>query len=181
MNPIVCLIDEHRIRTRLAELGLQITADLRHCHRPLIVGVLTGAWVFMADLVRQLDIDVECDFVRLATYGARTSTTGTVKVEHLTRADFAGRHVLIVEDIVDTGTSAKWLRAYFGERAASVRFCTLLNKPARRISDVVVEYIGFDVPDRFVVGYGIDFAESYRNLPFIGVIADDLPPSQAIR
>lgn len=169
MNP-PCLIDEQRIRDRVAEIGRQISNDIRQCHKPLIVGVLTGAWVFMADLVRQIDLDVDCDFIRISTYGSATRSSEIVKIEHPIRADFNGRDVIIVDDIVDSGFSANWLRSHFSQRAASVRFCALLNKPARRTCDTVIDYLGFDVPDRFIVGYGIDFAESYRNLPYIGMI-----------
>jgi len=170
---VECLIDARRLVTRISELGREISDDYAAVDTPIVVGVLTGAWVFMADLVRRLSVPVACDFIRLSSYGQGSSTSGSITIETEPRLDFDGRHVLIVEDIADTGTSIAWLRDYFGRKAASHRVCTLLDKPSRRTEEVKLDYIGFEVPDRFIVGYGIDYAERYRHLPYIGVVELD--------
>ena len=167
---VECLIDARRLEARIAELGREISDDYAGMETPVVVGVLTGAWVFMADLVRRLSMPVTCDFIRLSSYGEGFCTSGSIKVETEPRSDFEGRHVLIVEDIADTGTSIAWLCDYFGRKAASHRVCTLLDKPSRRTEQVKLDYVGFEIPDRFVVGYGIDYAERYRHLPYVGVV-----------
>ncbi|HEX4055476.1 MAG TPA: hypoxanthine phosphoribosyltransferase [Tepidisphaeraceae bacterium] len=170
---VECLIGADKLQARLHELSVDIAQDMSALPPPLVVGILTGAWIFMADLVRLLPFEVTCDFIRLSSYRHGTTSSGTIALEQEPRTTFDGRHVLIMDDIVDTGASALWARAYFEQRAASVRFCTLLDKPSRRTSEVTIDYIGFTVPDRFVFGYGIDIAGKFRNLPYIAAYKND--------
>ncbi len=165
-----CLIPADRIEAKVRELAARISADYEG-KELLIVCVLKGAWIFMADLIRQLTIPVQCDFVMASSYGAGTVSSGEVKVLFDVRTDPAGKHVLIVEDIIDTGMSMPVLIEQIKNRdPASVRVCALLDKPARRRVPVQIDYVGFTIPDKFVVGYGIDWAERYRELPYIGYI-----------
>jgi hypoxanthine phosphoribosyltransferase len=167
---IECLLPADAIARRVAELGRQISADYAG-RRPVLVGVLTGAWVFLADLVRQLSIPVRCDFLKAASYGAGTHTSGQVRILLDVTTPIAGEHVLLVEDIVDTGTCIQRLLDHLAaKRPADVRVCTLLDKPPRRTVPVPVDYVGFVVPDRFIVGYGIDWNERHRELPFVAAI-----------
>ena len=167
---IKCLISAEQIEQKVTELARRISADYQN-KDILVIGVLKGAWVFMADLVRKLTIPVKCDFVMLSSYGARTVSSGEVKMLLDVRTDPAGKDVLIVEDIVDTGLSMPVLIEHLSKRGpASIRLCALLDKPARRKVPVTIDYLGFTIPDKFVVGYGIDWAERYRELPFIGYI-----------
>ena len=138
---------------------------------PLVVGVLKGAFVFMADLVRALNIPVTMDFVRVSSYGSGTTSSGQPRIIHGVRSPLRGRHVLVVEDIVDMGITTRFLRDYLQSKgAASVKLCALLSKPSRRQVEVDIDYLGFTVPDLFVVGYGLDFDQQYRHLPDICVI-----------
>jgi hypoxanthine phosphoribosyltransferase len=167
------MISAEQIMQRVQEIGDQVSADYRD--QPLVVvGVLKGAWMFMADLVRQLSIPVRCDFVRVSSYGMGTTTSGEPRLLlDLTEA-IDGDHVLIVDDILDTGVSCDWLRKHLRAKgAASVRTCVLLDKSSRRQVDIEAEYVGFEIPDRFVVGYGLDNAEQFRELPFVGYMATD--------
>jgi hypoxanthine phosphoribosyltransferase len=165
-----CLFSREVLAERVAALARQISADYAG-KQPLVVGVLKGAWVFMADLVRELAIPVHCDFVRLSSYGNRTETSGAVSLLLDISQDPRGQDILIVEDIVDTGTALHWLRAHLrAKQPASIRVCTLLDKPARRRQPVAIDYVGFTIDDHFVVGYGIDHAERYRDLDFVGYI-----------
>ena len=166
------LLTAARIEARVGELAREIGRDLRgrdpgDAGVPLFIGVLTGAWMFMADLVRRLDREVQCDFVRLASYRGRRR--GDVTLHSAPRADCRGRDVVLVEDVVDTGASLQWLLNYFAAQAASVRVVTLLDKPARRRVQARADYVGFTIADRFVVGYGLDCDERWRQLPFVGV------------
>lgn len=162
------LFTAEEVAQRVRELGAEISRDYAG-KTPLVVGVLKGAVVFLADLVRVLDIPVEMDFIGAASY--RNSTESSREVEVYLCPQVKGRDVLIVEDIVDTGWTLARLRKFLLEQgAASVRVCALLDKPSRRETPVEVEYCGFEIPDCFVVGYGLDYAQRYRNLPFIGVI-----------
>ncbi len=169
-DPVEVLFTAARIETRVGELARELSRDLPDAGVPLFIGVLTGAWVFMADLVRRVGTEVQCDFVRLASYRGREA--GGVTLQSAPRADCAGRDVVLVEDVVDTGASLRWLLNYFGARAASVRVVTLLDKPARRRADVRADYVGFTVGDRFVVGYGLDCDERWRHLPFVGALRE---------
>ncbi len=172
-EPVECMLSAEQIRQRVQEIGNQVSADYQN-RRLVVVGVLKGAWVFMADLVRQLSIPVRCDFVRVSSYGMDTTTSGEPQLLlDLTEA-INGDHVLIVDDILDTGVSSDWLKKHLQAKgAASVRTCVLLDKSSRRQVDIEAEYVGFEIPDRFVVGYGLDNAEQFRELPFVGYMATD--------
>jgi hypoxanthine phosphoribosyltransferase len=166
------LICQEQIAERISELGSRISADYEGKDLVLI-GVLKGSFVFLSDLVRQITIPLVVDFVSISSYGSSTTSSGVVRVTKEPDLNVAGKHVLIVEDIVDTGWTLKMshlaenLRA---GKAESVRVCTLLDKPSRRQVEIELDYIGFEVPDKFVVGYGLDFDGLYRNLPFVGVL-----------
>ena len=168
--PIPCLISAESIARRIQELARQISADYAG-KRLLVVGVLKGAWVFMADLLRQLTIPVRCDFVMLSSYGAGTTSSGQITLRLDLSTPAAGQDILIVEDIIDTGHSMPWLIAHLEkQQPASIRLCALLDKPSRRQVPVRIDYLGFTVPDRFIVGYGIDCAEEHRELPYVGFL-----------
>jgi hypoxanthine phosphoribosyltransferase len=168
---IQTLIDAETIAARVAELGAQIRAD--YAGKPLVaVCVLKGSVVFLADLVRHLDPTTQLEFLAVSSYEG-TKSTGTVRINHDLRSDVTGAHLLIVEDIVDTGLTLAYLhKLLHARRPASVRIVTLLDKAARRQVDVPVDYVGFTIEDRFVVGYGLDLDEAYRTLPFVGEIVD---------
>lgn len=169
------LIDEQRVQERIAELAEQITVDYEDVERPLLLCVLKGAFVFLSDLSRLLEMPHEVDFMAISSYGSRTTSSGAVRIVLDLKEDIAGRHVLIVEDIIDSGRTLDYMRRNLLVRSpASLRICTLLNKPSRREVDVPVDYVGFDIPDEFVVGYGLDFAQIYRNLPFIAVLKPEV-------
>lgn len=169
------LITGDEIAARVAELGAQIKADYAGRGDLLLVGVLKGCAMFMMDLARAIDFPLALDFIAVASYGASTESSGVVRVLKDLDTDIAGRHVLIVEDIIDSGLTLAYLRSQLQRRnPASLRICTLLNKPERRTADVPVDYLGFDIPNEFVVGYGLDYAERYRNLPYIGVLKPEI-------
>ncbi|MFA5079610.1 MAG: hypoxanthine phosphoribosyltransferase, partial [Dehalococcoidia bacterium] len=135
---------------------------------PLLIGILKGSFVFMADLVRRLDMPLEIDFVRLSSYGSGTESSGRIRLLGKMNEPVEGRHVIVVEDIIDTGLTTSWFLGYIKRRKpASVALCALTEKPARRRVDIKIAYLGFSVPDKFIVGYGIDYNERYRNLPEI--------------
>ena len=164
------LVSKEALAARIEELGEQISADYAG-ESILMVGVLRGAVIFMADLARAISRPVTIDFIAVSSYGASTHSSGVVRIIKDLDEDVTGRHLLIVEDIIDSGLTLKYLYDNLKSRnPASVRICTLLNKPSRRKVDVPVDYNGFTIPDEFVVGYGLDFAEKYRNLPFVGVL-----------
>lgn len=164
------LITEQEIQAKVEELAKVITEDFRG--KPLlIIGVLKGANVFVADLIRKIEIPLILDFMSLSSYGSSTESSGAVRILKDLDEDIKGMHVLVVEDIVDSGLTLNYLSKNLESRgAASISLCTLLDKPERRKAPIDVKYKGFDIPDEFIVGYGIDFAEQYRNLPFIGVL-----------
>jgi hypoxanthine phosphoribosyltransferase len=165
------LIDSATLQARVRELGEQIARDYESANPPLLVGVLKGSLVFLADLMRCMPIPVSYDFVAISSYGAETRSSGVVRLLKDLDTSIAGRHVLVVEDILDTGLTLSYLLELLRTRnPASLKVCTLLRKPARQKVAVPVDYCGFDIPDQFVVGYGLDYAERYRNLPFIGVL-----------
>lgn len=169
---IRCLISAEDLSRRVAELAARISTDYAG-QTPVLVGVLKGAWVFLADLVRRLTIPVQCDFIKVSSYGSGTETTGQVTVHFDATIDLGGRHVLLVEDIIDTGLCVQWLVKHLrAKKPASLRVCALLDKPARRIVEVSVDYLGFTLPNFFVIGYGIDWNECYRELPYIGYISE---------
>ena len=169
-DQIECMLSSVRIAERVQELGKQISED--YASRPLlIVGVLKGAWVFMADLARQLTIPVRCDFVRVSSYGMGTVSSGEPELLLDVIEPVDGCDVLVVDDILDTGISSAWLCTHLQAKgASSVRLCVLLDKPAGRQTDIQADYVGFDIPDEFVVGYGLDSGERWRELPFVGVV-----------
>jgi hypoxanthine phosphoribosyltransferase len=168
------LIDEARLQARIAELGERITRD--YAGRDLLlVGVLKGAIFFMADLMRRIDLPCEVDFMAISSYGAGVDSSGVVRILKDLDVSVEGRNVLIVEDIVDSGLTLSYLlRTLEARNPRSLDICALLTKPERRENEVDCRYVGFEIPNRFVIGYGLDFAERYRNLPYIGVLRDDL-------
>ncbi len=162
------LFTTEQIQKRVSELGRQISRDYRG-RQPILVGVLKGVLLFMADLMREITLPVELQVMAVSSY--QGETRGEVQVTKGLDADIAGRDVILVEDIVDSGMTLNYLMRYLEAREpASLEVCAFLDKKARRIADVPVKYVGFDVPDEFVVGYGLDYEEKYRNLPFIGAI-----------
>jgi hypoxanthine phosphoribosyltransferase len=170
------LIEEGRLQARIAELGEEISSD--YAGRDLLLlGVLKGAVFFMSDLMRRLTVPCEIDFMAISSYGAATDSSGVVRILKDLDINIEGRHVLVVEDIIDSGLTLSYLvRNLEAREPASLEICALLTKPDRREIDVDVRYVGFEIPNRFVIGYGLDFAERYRNLPYVGVLHADLIP-----
>ena len=168
------LIGAEELQAKIAELGRQISEDYRG-RDPLLICLLRGAVVFLSDLIRAIDIPLEMDFMAISSYGASTESSGVVRLMMDLKSNITGRDVLIVEDIVDTGrTLAYMLENLQTRRPADIKVCALLSKPSRREVQVELDYLGFEIPDKFVVGYGLDYAENYRNLPFIGVLKPEL-------
>jgi hypoxanthine phosphoribosyltransferase len=168
------LIDEETLHGRIAELGAQVSEDYRGADL-LLIGVLKGAIFFMADLMRSIDIPCEVDFMAISSYGAGIDSSGVVRILKDLDVSIEGRNVLVVEDIIDSGLTLSYLlRNLEAREPASLEVCALLTKPDRRENDVMCRYVGFEIPNRFVIGYGLDFAERYRNLPFVGVLRDEL-------
>ncbi len=169
------LIDEKMLADRIQALAAEIEADHAHVDDLLLICVLKGAYMFLGDLSRALRRPHSVDFMGISSYGRGITSSGAVQIIMDLKAPLDGRHVLIVEDIIDSGRTLTYMRRSLMARApASLRICTLLNKPARREVHVDVDYIGFDIPDEFVVGYGLDFDELYRNLPYIAVLKPEL-------
>ena len=161
------LVSESSIRSAVVRLAIEIRRDYKD-KNPLLIGILKGSFVFMADLVRAMDIPLEVDFVRLSSYDRGTETSGKVKITHKYKTRVRNRHVIVVEDIVDTGlTTSFLLEELAGKKPASLKLCALTEKPSRRKMPVQIDYLGFEVPDKFIVGYGIDWDEKYRYLPDI--------------
>ena len=160
-------ISEARIRERVAQLGATIREEYRN--QPLhLVCVLNGAFIFMADLVRAIDLPVTMDFLSVSSYGSRTESSGEVRLIKDLDLSLKGKHVLLVEDIVDTGLTLEYLRGYLeGRGPLSVKVAALLSKPTRRLVEAPVDYLGFEIEDAFVYGYGLDVAHEYRNIPFV--------------
>jgi len=170
------LIEEDTLQARIGELGRDVSADYEG-RDLLLVGVLKGAVFFMADLMRKLTVPCEIDFMAISSYGAATDSSGVVRILKDLDINISGRDVLVVEDIIDSGLTLSYLmRNLTARKPASLEICALLTKPDRREIDVNVRYVGFEIPNRFVIGYGLDFAERYRNLPYIGVLSPDLVP-----
>jgi hypoxanthine phosphoribosyltransferase len=158
------LISQDKIRQAVAKLAAEIRQDYQG-KQPLLIGILKGSFVFMADLVRELGLPVEVDFVKLSSYGSDTETSGKVKVVQGLKTPIKGRDVLVVEDIVDTGLTVSFLMDYLRKKKpASLRLCALTDKPSRHEVPVTIDYLGFTVPDKFIVGYGIDWNEKFRHL-----------------
>lgn len=168
------LITTEEITAKCAAIGAQLTAEYEGKF-PLVIGVLKGAMPFMADLSRNMDTHIEMDFMDVSSYGSGTRSTGEVKIVKDLDAKVEGRHLLIVEDIIDSGLTLSYLVDLFKYRqAASIKIVTLLDKPARRTAKIKADIVGFEVPDEFVVGYGLDFNQKYRNLPYIGVLKPEI-------
>lgn len=168
------LIDEEPLQVRIDELGREISADYEG-RDLLLVGVLKGAIFFLADLMRRLTVPCEIDFMAISSYGDGTDSSGVVRILKDLDASIAGRDVLVVEDIIDSGLTLSYLmRSLTAREPASLEVCALLTKPERREIEIPVRYVGFDIPNKFVIGYGLDYAERYRNLPYIGVLRPEV-------
>ena len=167
------LVPSAEMKEKVREMGVRITEDYRG-ETLLLVGILRGAVVFLSDLMRHLELQCEIDFMEVSSYGAETTSSGVVRILKDLEEDITDRHVLIVEDIIDTGLTLTYLRrSLLARKPVSLEICALLSKPSRRQVDLDVKYVGFEVPDVFVVGYGIDFAGAYRNLPDIRALAPE--------
>jgi hypoxanthine phosphoribosyltransferase len=168
------LITSEEIQEKTAELARQITADYQGKDL-LLICILKGGLVFLADLMREIRLPLEIDFMAVSSYGDKTESGGVVRILMDLDTNIQGRNVLIVEDIIDTGRTLNYvIQNLRTRRPASLRICTLLNKPARRVLDIPVDYVGFEIPDKFVIGYGLDYGEIYRSLPFVGVLKPEL-------
>lgn len=164
------LIDEEKIAKRVAELGAQIEKDYEG-KEPIVVAILKGSIIFYGDLVRKIKLPMRFDTIAVSSYGSGTSSSGNVKIKKDMSHDICGKDVLIIEDIIDSGNTMKSLTALLEHRGAkSIKVCAFLDKPSRRQTDFEADYIGYSIPDEFVVGYGLDYDEKYRNLPYIGVL-----------
>ena len=173
------LIDEETLSARVAELGAEVSADYQG-RDLLLIGVLKGAIFFMADLMRHITVPCEVDFMAISSYGDSTDSSGIVRILKDLDINIEGRDVLVVEDIIDSGLTLSYLvRNLEAREPASLEVCALLTKTARREIEVDVRYLGFEIPNKFVIGYGLDFAERYRNLPYVGVLHPELMPEGA--
>lgn len=170
LSQLNVLITKEEIEKRVTELAAEIRGDYLG-RNPLLIGILKGSFVFMSDLIRKLNMPLEIDFVRLSTYGRGKESSGEIRLLNSIKAEIKGRHVLLVEDIVDTGFTVSYLLGYLSRKKPStLRLCALFNKPSRRVIDVPIDYIGFNVPNTFVVGYGLDYSEKFRHLPDLCIV-----------
>ena len=168
------LIGPEELQKKVKELGKLLTEEYRGKDL-IVIGLLKGSFVFMSDLVRAMDMDLDVEFMVVSSYGASTQSSGNIKINLDLKADLTGKHVLIVEDILDTGATLYFIRDIIRLRGPeSVKICTLLDKPGRRKADIKADYIGFTVEDKFIIGYGLDYAEKYRNLPYVGVLKPEI-------
>ena len=168
------LVTEEELKARVAEMGRELY-DRFQGKKPLFLGVLKGSFVFMTDLVRACQLKSDVEFIAVSSYGNSTASSGSVKINHDLQQDITGRHLIIVEDILDSGNTLAFLKQYFLTKgAASITIVTLLDKPARREKAITADLSGFTVPDEFVVGYGLDYAQMYRNVPYIGVLKPEV-------
>ncbi|MBU5677268.1 hypoxanthine phosphoribosyltransferase [Alkaliphilus sp. MSJ-5] len=168
------LFSKEDISRKVKELGEKISKDYNRDDEVVVVGVLKGANVFMADLIREIDIPVYIDFMAVSSYGYSTESSGIVRILKDLDLEIEGKHVLIIEDIIDTGLTLKYLTDNLKSRnIKSLKICTLLDKPKRRKCDLNIDYIGFEIPDKFIVGYGIDYGEKYRNLPYVASLKEE--------
>ncbi|HEY8922478.1 MAG TPA: hypoxanthine phosphoribosyltransferase [Candidatus Limnocylindria bacterium] len=164
------LLSGEEVQARVAELGAQLAADYES-RDPVLVSVLKGSIIFLADLVRAMPIPLSIDLMEVSSYGASTESSGQVRILKDLSTSIEGREVIVVEDIIDTGLTLNYLLRYLHDKGpASIRICCLLDKPARRLAPIEIDYRGFTIADRFVIGYGLDYGERYRNLPYIGVL-----------
>ncbi len=171
---LTVLITEEEIKSRVFELGKQISEDFGG-EDIVVIGLLKGCFMFIADLMRAIDSHVAVDFMAVSSYGSGTVSSGEIKVKKDYSIDIEGKNVLVIDDILDTGRTLAFVKDYLSVKSPkSIKICTLLDKPDRRTSKVNVDYVGFSVPDQFVVGYGLDYDEKYRNLPFIGVLKPEI-------
>ena len=168
------LYTEEEIKARVRDLGARMYEDLKD-KDPLFVSVLRGAFIFMADIVRACQVKCDVEFIAVSSYGNATSSSGAVQITHDIQQDISGRDLVVIEDILDSDNTLNFLKQYFLTKgAASVSICTLLDKPSRRTKAITADYVGFVVPDEFVVGYGLDYCQKYRNLPYIGVLKPEV-------
>ena len=168
------LISEEQLEKKVSEIAEQISKDYEG-KNPVFIGVLKGSFVFMADLMRKINIYCDIDFMAVSSYGNKSETTGAVRIAKDLERDIENREIIIVEDILDSGLTLSYLMKYLlSRKPSSIRLCTLLDKPARRRVPIFPDYSGFEIPDSFVVGYGLDYAERYRNLPYIGVLKPEI-------
>lgn len=168
------MLPADKLQARIAELGAQITKDYQGKELTLI-GIMKGSIFFLTDLARQVDLPITIELMGVSSYQGGTETTGEVRITNDLTKPMHGRHVIIVEDIIDTGLTLNYLVRYLrGKNPRTLRICTLLDKPARRLVDIPVDYVGFTIPDQFVVGYGLDYGEYYRNLRFVGVLRPEV-------
>lgn len=168
------LYNEGELRDKIRQMGAKISTDY-HGKELILIGVLKGSVVFMADLIREISIPCKMDFMAVSSYGSSTETSGVVRILKDLDFDIQGKNVLIVEDIIDSGVTLKYLMKYLSSRKPnSIEIICLLNKPDRRKVDIEVKYLGYNVPDYFLVGFGLDFAEKYRNLPYVGVLKEEI-------
>lgn len=170
LNNHKVLIDERALDKRVSEIADEINRKYMG-ERLIVVGVLKGAFMFMSDLLKKITVDTEVYFLKASSYGSGTESTGNVKITKDIEKDIKGENVLLVEDIIDSGYTMKEVLRMLGEREPkALELCSCLSKPDRRVCDVKIDYLGFEIPDKFVIGYGLDYAEKYRNLPYIGYI-----------
>ena len=168
------LFSQQQLEERVDQIAQEITRDYAG-KEIVLISVLRGSFVFMADLCRRIDLPCTIDFMSVSSYGSGTSSTGQVQITKDLSGDISGKHILVVEDILDSGNTLSYLLKLLEQRKpASIRLCTLLDKPERRVKPVEVHYSGFTIPDAFVVGYGLDYAEKYRNLPYIGILKPEV-------
>ncbi len=164
------LYTEEQLRDRVREVGQQIAADYAG-REPMLISVLRGSYIFMADLTRAIDLNVTVDFMAVSSYGAGTTSSGQVEIKKDLSDSIEGKELIIVEDILDSGNTLYYLMDVLRARKpASIRICALMDKPERRTKPITADYVGFTIPDAFIVGYGLDYAEKYRNLPYVGVL-----------
>lgn len=169
------LYTEQELKRKVAALGAQISADYADKENVVLVGILRGSYIFMADLSRSITIPCRIDFMSVSSYGKGTSSSGQIEIKKDLSDPINGAHVILVEDILDSGNTLDYLTKILSARnAASIRICTLLDKPERRVKPVTADYYGFLVPNAFVVGYGLDYGEKYRNLPYVGILKPEI-------
>lgn len=167
------LVSKAELESKVRELGAIISRDYEG-KELVLIGILKGAAVFMSDLMREITFPVAVDYMSVSSYGSSATTSGVITIKQDIDTDIRGKHVLLVEDLIDTGLTLQHLKQLFALReAASVRICTILSKPSRRLADIPIDYSGIDIPDEFVVGYGLDYAEQYRNLPEVWIVETD--------
>jgi hypoxanthine phosphoribosyltransferase len=168
------LKSEQVIQEKVQELGRQISRDYKGKF-PVVICILKGGVLFMTDLIKNISIPLEIDFLSLSSYGDSTKSSGVVKIKKDIDIDIQGRHVIIIEDIVDSGLTLVYIEKYFEQHhPASIKVCTLLDKPAAHKTELKIDYVGFEIGNEFVVGYGLDFAQKYRNLPYIGILKEEI-------